>query len=43
LEHRTLEQIDAIGDDEIQYDKGHKYLKLVYQIDIGITRLLWVD
>ena len=42
LEHRTLGQIDAIGVDEIQYAKGHKYLTVVYQIDIGITRLLWV-
>jgi transposase len=42
LEHRTLGQINAIGVDEIQYAKGHKYLTLVYQIDIGITRLLWV-
>jgi len=42
LEHRTLGQIDAVGVDEIQYAKGHKYLTLVYQIDIGITRLLWV-
>jgi transposase len=42
LEHRTLGQIDAIGVDEIQYAKGHKYLTLVYQIDIGLTRLLWV-
>jgi transposase len=42
LEHRTLGQIDAIGVDEIQYAKGHKYLTLVYQIDIGVTRLLWV-
>jgi transposase len=40
--HRTLGQIDAISVDEIQYAKGHKYLTLVYQIDIGITRLLWV-
>ncbi len=23
--------------------KGHKYLTLVYQIYLGITRLLWVD
>ena len=38
----TLGQIDAIGVDEIQYAKGHKYLTLVYQIDIGVTRLLWV-
>src|SRR5438105_14543373 len=42
LEHRSLGQIDAIGVDEIQYAKGHKYLTLVYQIDIGITRLLWI-
>lgn len=41
-EHRTLESIRAIGVDEIQYAKGHKYLTLVYQIDQGITRLLWV-
>src|SRR5205823_6397094 len=42
LEHRTLGQIDAIGVDEIQYSKGHKYLTLVYQIDLNVTRLLWV-
>src|SRR3989440_3812169 len=42
LEHRLLGQIDAIGVDEIQYAKGHKYLTLVYQIDLGVTRLLWV-
>ncbi|MFZ1030816.1 MAG: ISL3 family transposase, partial [Candidatus Acidiferrales bacterium] len=39
LEHRTLGAIDV---DEIQYDKGHKYLTLVYQIDLEVTRLLWV-
>ncbi|HLJ15021.1 MAG TPA: transposase, partial [Bryobacteraceae bacterium] len=42
LEHRVLGQIDAIGVDEIQYAKGHKYLTLVYQIDLDATRLLWV-
>src|SRR5215472_14834181 len=42
LEHRKLGQIDAIGVDEIQYAKGQKYLTLVYQIDIGMTRLLWI-
>ena len=42
LEHRTLASIRAIGVDEIQYAKGHKYLTLVYQIDQGFTRLLWV-
>jgi transposase len=42
LENRKFGQIDAIGVDEIQYAKGHKYLTLVYQIDLGVTRLLWV-
>jgi transposase len=41
LEHRVLDSIRAIGVDEIQYAKGHKYLTLVYQID-DLTRLLWV-
>ena len=42
LEHRTLGQIDAIGVDEIQYSKGNKYFTLVYQVDLRVTRLLWV-
>jgi transposase len=42
LEHRTLAPLRAIGVDELQYAKGHKYLTLVYQIDAGLTRLLWV-
>jgi len=42
LEHRTLAPIRAIGVDEMQYAKGHKYLTLVYQIDENLTRLLWV-
>src|SRR5580692_10802806 len=32
----------AIGVDEIQYAKGHKYLTLVYQIEKDCTRLLWI-
>ena len=42
LEYRTLGQIDTIGVDEIQYSKGHKYLTLAYQIDLGLIRLLCV-
>ena len=42
LQHRTLAPISALGVDEIQHAKGHKYLTLVYQIDAGATRLLWV-
>jgi transposase len=34
--------IVAIGVDEIQYAKGHKYLTLVYQIEPECTRLLWL-
>jgi len=42
LAHRALENIIAIGIDEIAYKKGHKYLTMVYQIDDGCRRLLWV-
>jgi len=42
LAHRNLGPISAIGVDEIQYAKGHKYLTLVYQIDAHCTRLLWI-
>ena len=42
LAHRTLGPMTAIGVDEIQYAKGHKYLTLVYQIDAQCTRLLWI-
>ena len=42
LEHRVLGSIGAIGVDEVQYAKGHKYLTLVYQIDPGCIRLLWI-
>lgn len=42
LAHRTLGPISAIGVDEIQYAKGHKYLTLVYQIEQGCIRLLWI-
>ena len=42
LKHRILTGINAIGVDEIQYLVGHKYLTLVYQIDEGCRRLLFV-
>ena len=41
LQHREIGPVYAIGVDEIQYAKGHKYLTLVYQID-DVTRLLWI-
>jgi transposase len=42
LAHRQFGPIRAIGVDEIQYAKGHKYLTLVYQIEQGCIRLLWI-
>lgn len=42
LEHRDLSNITAIGVDEIQWHKGHKYLSLVYQINEECVRLLWI-
>ena len=40
--HRELRGIKTLGVDEIQWQRGHKYLTLVYQIDAGVKRLLWV-
>ena len=42
LQHQDLSGIDAIGVDEISHKKGHKFLTLVYQIDAGCRRLLWI-
>ena len=42
LRHRTIDAVRAIGVDEIQYGRGHQYLTLVYQIDAGCQRLLWI-
>jgi len=42
LEHRDLSGVTAIGVDEIAWRKGHNYLTMVYQIDAGNTRLLWI-
>ena len=42
LKHRSLEDIEAIGIDELARKKGHVYATLVYQIDAGRRRLLWI-
>jgi len=42
LAHRDLSGVQAIGVDEIQWRRGHHYLTLVYQIDAGCRRLLWI-
>ena len=41
-ENRVLSGITAIGVDEIQWQIGHRYLTLAYQIDAYCRRLLWV-
>lgn len=40
--HRPVQDVVAIGVDEIAWKKGHQYLTLVYQIDARVRRLLWV-
>lgn len=42
LKNRILDNIRAIGVDEIQYRVGHQYLTLVYQIDAECRRLLFI-
>jgi transposase len=41
-QHMDLSGISAIGVDEIQWQRGHHYLTLVYQIDEHCKRLLWI-
>ncbi len=40
--HRRLDDIHAIGVDEIARAKGHRYVTMVYQIDAHCRRLLWI-
>lgn len=42
LAHRDLEHIESIGIDEVQWRRGHKYQTVVYQLDEGRKRLLWI-
>jgi transposase len=42
LAHRNLDGIEAIGVDEVQYGKGHTYMTVVYQLDAGRRRLLYI-
>ena len=41
-EHQDLSNVTAIGVDEIAWQRGHRYLTLVYQIDAHRKRLLWI-
>jgi transposase len=42
IAHEELGSLEAIGVDEIQWQRGHRYLTVVYQIEEGMKRLLWV-
>lgn len=42
LAQRSLDGVTAIGVDEVAWRKGHRYLTLVYQIDAGCRRLLYI-
>ena len=42
LVHREMKDIEAIGVDEVQWQRGPQFLTLVYQIDEGRKRLLYV-
>ena len=40
--HRDLQDVTAIGIDEVLWHRGHKYLTVVYQVNGHCKRLLWV-
>ena len=42
LEHRDLDGVRSIGIDEVLWHNGYSFLTVVYQIDQGVRRLLWV-
>lgn len=42
LAYRSLDQVTALGVDEIQFGHGQRYLTLLYQIDTHRRRLLWM-
>lgn len=41
-DHMDMDGITAIGVDELQWGRGHRYITVVYQINEGSKRLLWV-
>jgi len=42
LKRRDLEDIASIGVDEVQWHRGQEYQTVVYQLDEGQKRLLWI-
>lgn len=41
-EHVDLGGVTAVGVDEMAWGRGHRYVTVVYQINEGMKRLLWV-
>lgn len=42
LANRNLDNVRSIGVDEVLWHRGRKFLTVVYQIDNGCKRLLWI-
>lgn len=42
LAHRSLDGIQSLGIDELYWSRKNQFLTLVYQIDEGARRLLWI-
>jgi transposase len=42
LEHRSLAGLRSIGIDEVCWKKPYQFLTVVYQLDEGARRLLWI-
>lgn len=41
-QHRSLDGIESLGIDELYWSRKNQFLTLVYQIDAGSRRLLWI-
>jgi transposase len=41
-QHRSLDGIESLGIDELYWSRKNQFLTLVYQIDEGSRRLLWI-
>jgi transposase len=42
LQHRDLDDVESVGVDEVQWQKGQRYQTVVYQLDEDRKRLLWI-
>jgi transposase len=42
LARRDLDNVESIGVDEVQWHRGQNYQTVVYQLDEGNKRLLWI-